>query len=291
MKLPTLLSGFPVFLWKLTLIACACGLRTAQGMDHQHDFLDGSLPEAPEKVEIMKFCVACHGIERVQHSGGTDAGWQDRIQRMVRWGAQIPPERIVSVAAYLAKALPLRPRPAASLTYFANTAVREVAVEDIQRTMRLAARPAAGGDLRVEVGSDAAALLAVGQRARVFALETRSVMIPATVVRLDRRPGGYEAMLRTARPMASASSSTAYLAEVVINGGRFLAVPNDAIIDDGGRQRVYVQDAAGEYASRAVELGIQGDQMTQVAGGLFPGERVVTLGAFFIDAEQRMNLP
>lgn len=277
---------------KGTLLASLSCVGVAHGMEHRHGDVgdDPSLPEAPEKAELMKFCTACHGIERVQHSGGTDAIWQDRIRRMVRWGAQIPESRIAAVGTYLAKALPLRPRPAASLSYFANTVTRAVAFEEIQRTLRLTARPASDGQLRVAVGPEAAAQLGEGLRARVFAVNARSIMIPATIVHLSRRHDDFEAILRTARPLAAVDGPRqAYLAEVVINSGRFLAIPNDAIIDDGDHQRVYVQDANGEYLPRMVELGVQGDQMTQVVAGLNPGEQVVTLGSFFIDAEQRMN--
>ena len=35
----------------------------------------------------------------------------DRIRRMIRSGAQIPPDQIPLMAEYLAKALPERPRP------------------------------------------------------------------------------------------------------------------------------------------------------------------------------------
>ena len=276
----------------LTLLSALCGWSVTPAAEHQHGaVVNEALPEAPEKIEVMKFCTVCHGIERVQHSGGTDLGWEDRIQRMVRWGAQIPQERINAVAAYLAKALPLRPRPAASLSYFANTAVREVTQQDIQRTVRLAAHPTEGGQLRVQVDAETAALLKTGQRARVFSVQARTIMIPATIVSLVRQQRNYEAVLKTTRPVAAAGGAAAsYLAEVVIDSGRFLAIPNGAIIDDGDQLRVYVQDAAGEYEPRTVTLGTQGDQVTQVLAGLNPGDQVVTLGSFFIDAERKMNL-
>jgi len=213
---------------RLALLSGLLQLGIAQGAEHSHGASsdDPTLPEAPERDDVTRFCTACHGIERVRHSGSTDAGWQDRIQRMVRWGAQIPQSRIAPVASYLAKVLPLRPRPAASLAYFANTAVRTVSVEDIQLTMRLAAVPTSDGQLRAAVGEEAAAKLSAGQRARVFSVGARSDMIPATVTLLNRRRDEYEALLRTVRPLsASDGARSAYLAEVVISGGRHLAVP------------------------------------------------------------------
>lgn len=248
---------------------------------------NAQLPDAPEKALIMQYCTACHGIERVLHSGGDDARWKDRVQRMVRWGARIPQEHIEAASLYLAKALPLRPRPPASLSYFANTAVREVAVQSIQSTLRLAASGTHDRQLLIHVPPDAAPMLKIGQRARVFSVESRAVMIPATIIQLIQHDTYCEAIARVAKPVSD--TATAYLVEVVVEHGRFLAIPNEAIIEEERQQRVYVQDAAGEYLPRTVQLGMQGDQLTQVLAGLSSGERVVALGSFFIDAEYKLN--
>ena len=69
------------------------------------------LPEAPEKALVLQYCNECHTLDWIQRSGGTEAGWTDRLKRMIRAGAKIPRSDIPSVAAYLAKALPARPAP------------------------------------------------------------------------------------------------------------------------------------------------------------------------------------
>ena len=69
-----------------------------------------ALPEAPEKALVLNYCSVCHDIDWVVMSGGTVEGWTDRITRMIRSGATIPKEQIPTVAAYLAKAFPPRPR-------------------------------------------------------------------------------------------------------------------------------------------------------------------------------------
>jgi Cu(I)/Ag(I) efflux system membrane fusion protein len=71
--------------------------------------------------------------------------------------------------------------------------------------------------------------------------------------------------------------------------GDFLSVPNEAIIDTGGRTVVYVQDAAGGYLPREIKPGVQGELFTHVLEGLKPGEQVVTIGSFFIDAEHKLK--
>ena len=73
-----------------------------------------ALPAAPEKALVLNYCSVCHDIDWVVRSGGTLAGWTDRIQRMIRGGAPVPREQIPAIAAYLAKALPPRNAPQAT---------------------------------------------------------------------------------------------------------------------------------------------------------------------------------
>lgn len=70
-----------------------------------------TLPNDPVKPLVYVRCDHCHGLEWIGKSGATEEGWTDRIRRMNRAGAMIPPEEIPMLAAYLARALPERPRP------------------------------------------------------------------------------------------------------------------------------------------------------------------------------------
>ena len=70
-----------------------------------------SLPDAPAKGLVLVQCNICHGLGWVERSGANLDGWTERIRRMIRAGAQIPPEQIPLLAEYLAQALPERPRP------------------------------------------------------------------------------------------------------------------------------------------------------------------------------------
>ena len=67
-------------------------------------------------------------------------------------------------------------------------------------------------------------------------------------------------------------------------------MPNEAIIETGGKQVVYVQQqpAAATCRGRS-SVGVQGELYTQVLDGLKPGEQVVTFGSFFIDAEHKLK--
>ena len=78
-----------------------------------------------------------------------------------------------------------------------------------------------------------------------------------------------------------------------------LAVPASAVIDTGMRQLVYVETSPGTYALRRVNVGAQGEvgevqgessmRWVPVLEGLSAGEKVVTAGAFLIDAEAQLQ--
>jgi Cu(I)/Ag(I) efflux system membrane fusion protein len=71
--------------------------------------------------------------------------------------------------------------------------------------------------------------------------------------------------------------------------GRWVAVPDSAIIDSGKRQIVLVERGEGKYQPRAVKLGARVPGYAQVLDGLKPGERVVTSATFLIDAESNLR--
>jgi len=65
-------------------------------------------------------------------------------------------------------------------------------------------------------------------------------------------------------------------------------VPQEAVIDTGTKQIVFVAEGEGHFAPRTVRTGIRGDGDTiQVLEGLKEGETVVTSGQFLMDVESR----
>ena len=64
--------------------------------------------------------------------------------------------------------------------------------------------------------------------------------------------------------------------------------PNEAIIEEGDKHIVYVQQD-GEYVPKQVQTGTQGELYTQVLAGLKANTPVVTFGSFFIDAEHKLK--
>jgi Cu(I)/Ag(I) efflux system membrane fusion protein len=132
-----------------------------------------------------------------------------------------------------------------------------------------------------------AAVVRAGQRVRAFSPESRSRMYQATVSRVARQ-GDRTEITATLNGQAL-ETSTHYVLEIVAEGGDLLAVPNEAIIETGGTQVVYVQQAGGRYAPREIKTGLRGELFTQVIEGLTAGEQVVTIGSFFIDAEHKLK--
>jgi membrane fusion protein, copper/silver efflux system len=71
--------------------------------------------------------------------------------------------------------------------------------------------------------------------------------------------------------------------------GRWVAVPDSAVIDSGKRQVVLVDRGEGRYEPRAVRLGARVPGKVQILEGLTSGERVVTAATFLIDAESNLR--
>ena len=133
-----------------------------------------------------------------------------------------------------------------------------------------------------------AELIRVGQRVRGFSLESRSSMHQGKVSRV--LPEADRVTVEVTLANTVHPDSTHYLLEIVVDRGTFLAVPNEALIDEGDRQVVYVQRHPGHYEPQDVHVGLQGELYTQVLHGVAEGDEIVTLGSFFIDAEYKLKL-
>jgi hypothetical protein len=232
------------------------------------------LPEAPEKVWI--------GL-----AGGTESGWATRIRRMVRRGAVIPPERIAPLARYLAASLPPRVTAAAIASSPISTTVSRVELRPLQVWVRTAGL--SGPEPRTvtaQVRGEQAAFIRPGQRVRVFQLRSRASMYQGQVAAVELRDG--LATVRVALRSHGMEDEN-YLLEIIADLGSRLSIPNEAVIEEGERQIVYVRQASGDYVPREMRTGQRGESYVEVAEGLKVGEEVVTFGSFFIDAEFRMK--
>jgi multidrug efflux pump subunit AcrA (membrane-fusion protein) len=86
--------------------------------------------------------------------------------------------------------------------------------------------------------------------------------------------------------------------ELAINFGTHVVVPQEAVLDSGTQQVVFVAVKDGHFEPRPVKLGPRlpglpkdlgaGEQVI-VLSGLRPGETIVTSGNFLIDSESRLK--
>jgi len=165
----------------------------------------------------------------------------------------------------------------------------ETALRPVQTWIRIAATldTGVGNALVADMPLAAGSLIRVGQRVRAFPLESRSSMyqarIGSVVLQADK------AVIKAVLPGSPHTSGLSYLLEIVVDQGPFLSIPNEAIIEEGGKRVVYVAEGVGRYQPREVQIGIQGELFTQVLTGLEEGESVVTVGSFFVDAEYKMK--
>ncbi len=77
--------------------------------------------------------------------------------------------------------------------------------------------------------------------------------------------------------------------ELKIDYGRRLVAPQEAVLDSGSEQLVFVAHEGGYFESRKIRLGPKVDDNFIVLGGLKAGEKIVTSANFLIDSESRLK--
>ena len=77
--------------------------------------------------------------------------------------------------------------------------------------------------------------------------------------------------------------------ELNINYGHQVVVPQEAVLDSGDKQYVFVVREGGVFEPRTVQLGAKFEEKVTVLSGLKAGETIVTSGNFLIDSESRLK--
>jgi cobalt-zinc-cadmium efflux system membrane fusion protein len=165
----------------------------------------------------------------------------------------------------------------------------------------------AGGDALVEIGdpkglwvvADApegeADLVAKATRAEV-AIAALNVKLPGHVAGIAPRsdPETRRTPFYVELEQRPADLRAGLLAQVVLSGASGeaqLTLPVTAVLlKEGGRRIVYVEDPAGRFVARSVEVGDERGGRVRVLKGLQPGERVVMRGALLVDREAEQLL-
>jgi membrane fusion protein, copper/silver efflux system len=127
-------------------------------------------------------------------------------------------------------------------------------------------------------------------------------------VRLSYFPGqDYSAVIDFIYPILSAESRTARArftlpnpqgklkpqmfgqVEIKINMGRRLAVPEDAVLDTGTRQIIYIDKGEGNFEPREITAGLRAEKWVEILKGVKPGEKVASSANFLIDSEAKLK--
>jgi len=68
-----------------------------------------------------------------------------------------------------------------------------------------------------------------------------------------------------------------------------LSVAEEAVLNSGNQQYVFVNRGEGRLEPRKVRVGRQAEGRTEVLDGVAEGEEVVVSGNFLIDSESRLH--
>ena len=77
-------------------------------------------------------------------------------------------------------------------------------------------------------------------------------------------------------------------AEIKIDGGRHLAVPEEAVLDSGMRKIVFIDKGNGHFEPKEVKLGAKMDGYLPGFVGIEEGRKIASSSAFLLDSESRL---
>src|SRR5436190_3756891 len=76
---------------------------------------------------------------------------------------------------------------------------------------------------------------------------------------------------------------------MAVSIGRQVLVPQDAVMDTGTEQYVFIDKGDGYVQPRRVKVSAEAGERVGIEEGLKPGERVVTAANFVVDSESRLK--
>jgi len=77
--------------------------------------------------------------------------------------------------------------------------------------------------------------------------------------------------------------------DLKINYGTQILVPQEAVMDSGDKQYVFLVHDGGVFEPRSIQMGPKLDGKVVVMSGLKPGDTIVTSGNFLVDSESRLK--
>ena len=77
--------------------------------------------------------------------------------------------------------------------------------------------------------------------------------------------------------------------DLKINYGTQILVPQEAVMDSGDKQYVFLVHDGGVFEPRTIQMGAKLDGKVVVLSGLKPGDTIVTSGNFLVDSESQLK--
>lgn len=77
--------------------------------------------------------------------------------------------------------------------------------------------------------------------------------------------------------------------ELRVSLGTKLAIPQEAIIESGQKQVVFLHHGGGKLEPRLIKTGVKAGEWSEILEGLKEGEHIVTSANFLIDSESRLK--
>jgi multidrug efflux pump subunit AcrA (membrane-fusion protein) len=77
--------------------------------------------------------------------------------------------------------------------------------------------------------------------------------------------------------------------DLKINYGTQILVPQEAVMDSGDKQYVFLVHDGGVFEPRNIQMGAKFDGKVVVLSGLKPGDTIVTSGNFLVDSESQLK--
>jgi RND family efflux transporter MFP subunit len=138
-----------------------------------------------------------------------------------------------------------------------------------------------------------APMVKLGQRATMslayFPGETLHGIVDYVYPQVDNTTRTLKVRLQVPNPEFMLKPDMFSNIELQISYGRQVSVPEEAVLDSGTEQIVFIAHDGGYFEPRKVQLGAKVDNRFIILSGLKPGERIVTSGNFLIDSESRLK--
>ncbi len=164
----------------------------------------------------------------------------------------------------------------------------ENARQNLQTWVRMAAKLHSSCKiLSASLCSADVSLFQLDQRVRAFSTDSISSIYQARVSRIVRKNGCATIEVTLAGNVNK--QNALYVIEVIVQRGQFMAIPKEAIIEEGNRKVAYIRHSPGYFIPKIIRTGLKGELYTEIISGLNPGDKVVTLGSFFVDAEFKLK--